>query len=104
MEDNQMRKSVTKFANSGTPKQKMYRQALLKNPAKAKETRNSPLVDLDATSDTLEKAFAKPKGTFEPKKEREIEEDVLKNIEKTDMSKERKNEYLYLLKKRMRTA
>jgi hypothetical protein len=104
MEENQMRKSLTKFAKSGTTKQRLYRQELLQNPARNKDTRNSPLKDLDAPSNELEKAFARPKGTFDPKEEAEVENEVLDNIKKADMSKEKKNEYLYLLKKRMRTT
>lgn len=104
MEENQMRKSLTKFANSGTTRQRLYRQELLKNAAKQKDTRNAPLRDLDTTSDKLEKAFARPKGTFDPKEEAEIEDETLDNIEKADMSEKKKNEYLYLLKKRMRTT
>jgi hypothetical protein len=104
MEENQVRKSLTKFASSGTPKQNSYRQALLKNAAKAKDTRNQALKDLDAMSDELQRQFSRPSGTFDPKEEMKKEDEVLKDLEKSELPEERKKEYLYLLKKRMRTA
>jgi hypothetical protein len=104
MEENQMRKSLTKFAESGTTRQRLYRQALLKNAAKAKDTRNQPLKDLDSMSDELQRQFSRPSGTFDPKEEMKKEDEVLKDLEKSELPEERKKEYLYLLKKRMRTA